>query len=168
MIAKILVAVNASTTDTLLASAMEVARKHDARILALHVVDPTPCYIGPADYDVGMMVETLEAHGRDLIAHVANVLDEHACEAETRMVMLPLSGSTIGRLIATMAKEADADLIVIGERKPAWWRWLSEDVASEVRSHTGTPIQIVSGKATRGPAHRARTRWVDAPPVNAR
>jgi nucleotide-binding universal stress UspA family protein len=168
MFTKILVAVNPSSTDTVLASAIEVARKYDARILALHVVDPTPCLIGPVDYDVGLIVEAMEAHGRELVTHVANVLDDHACAADTRMVTLPLSGSTIGRVIATLASESDVDLILLGERKSAWWRWLNEDVASEVRRRTSTPIQIVPGKVTGGPAHRARTRWTDARAAGAR
>jgi nucleotide-binding universal stress UspA family protein len=168
MFTKILVAVDAGSTDTVLASAIEAARKYDARILVLHVVDPTPCLVGPVDYDLGLIVEAMEAHGRELVTHVTNVLDEHACAAETRMVTLPMSGSTIGRVIATIASESDADLILLGERKSAWWRWLNEDVASEVRRHTGTPIQIVSGQVTGGPAHRARTRWTDAPAAGAR
>jgi nucleotide-binding universal stress UspA family protein len=168
MITKILVAVNANSTDPLLASAIEVARKHDARILALHVVDPMPCYIGPADHSVGLVVEALEAHGRELVTHVTTVLDEHACAADTRMVTLPLSGSTIGRMIATLASESDVDLILLGEKKSSWWRWLNEDVAAEVRRHTGTPIQIISGKVTGGPAHRAHTRWAGAPAAGAR
>jgi nucleotide-binding universal stress UspA family protein len=167
MFTKILVAVNARSTDAVLASAVEVARKYDARVIALHVVDPTPCLIGPVDHDLGLIVEAMETHGRELVSRVTAVLDDHACAAETRMVTLPMAGSTIGRVIATSARESGADLILLGERKSAWWRWLTEDVASEVRRHTATPIQIVSGKVAGGPAHRgAHSRWTDAPLAN--
>lgn len=162
MFTKILVAVNARSSDTVLASAIELARKYDARLVALHIVDPTPCLIGPVDYDLGLIVEAMEAHGRELVARVATVLDDPACPADTRMVTLPMSGSTIGRVIADVASESGADLILLGERKPAWWRWLNEDVAAEVRRHSTTPIRTVSGKVTGAPAHRARTRWTDA------
>jgi hypothetical protein len=90
MITKILVAVSANSTDTVLASAVEIARKNDARIVALHVVDPTPCFLGPYDSDFGLIVEAMEEHGRKRVMRMTSVLDEHAHPAETRMVTLPM------------------------------------------------------------------------------
>lgn len=162
MFTKILVAVSANSSDTVLASAMEVARKYDARIFALHVVDPTPCFLGPLDSDVGLIVEAMEAHGRTIVTRMTNLLDDYAQPAETRMVTLPLSGVTIGSAIASFAKESGADLIVLGNRKSGWARWLSQDVAADVRRHSGTPIQIVPGKAAAGQTRRVGTRWADA------
>ena len=168
MFTKILVAVSASSPDSVLASAIEVARKYDARIFALHVVDPTPCFAGLADYDFGLMVEAMETHGREIVTRVTNVLDEHARPAETRMVTLPISGLTIGCAIASFAEESGADLILLGERKSGWWCWLSEDVAADVRRRTGTPIQIVSGNIAGGSSRRADALWTDAPAAGTR
>jgi nucleotide-binding universal stress UspA family protein len=168
MFTKILVAVSASSPDSVLASAIDVARKYDARIVALHVVDPTPCVVGSVDYDFGAVIEAMEAHGREIVTHVKNVLDDHARPAETRMVMLPITGSTIGRVIASCAEESGCDLILLGERESGWWRWLSEDVAADVRRGTGTPIQIVSSKVADGSSRRAGTFWTDAPAAGAR
>ena len=78
MFTKILVAVSANSIDTVLGSAMDTARKYDARILALHTVDPTPYLMGPIDYDFGLMIEAMEAHGREIVARMAQVLDNHS------------------------------------------------------------------------------------------
>jgi nucleotide-binding universal stress UspA family protein len=162
MFTKILVAVSASSPDSVLASAIDVARKYDARIFALHVVDRTPCIAGSVDYDFGVVAEAMEAHGREIVTHVKNVLDDPARPAETRMVMLPITGSTIGRVIASFAEESGCDLILLGERKSGWLRWLSEDVAANVRRGTGMPVQIVSGKVAGGSSRRAGALWTDA------
>jgi nucleotide-binding universal stress UspA family protein len=59
MFTKILVAVNASSIDTVFGSAIETARQYDARILALHAVDPAPCLMSPIDYDFGLTTEAM-------------------------------------------------------------------------------------------------------------
>jgi nucleotide-binding universal stress UspA family protein len=168
MFTKILVAVSASSTDTVLASAVEVARKYDARLFALHVVDPTPCFLGPFDSDYGLIVEAMEAHGRSRVTRMRNLLDDHAHPAETRMVTLPMSGMTIGCAIASFAKESGADLILLGDRQSGFWRWTSEDVAAEVQRYSETPIQIVRRERTGGVARRAGTRWTDAAATGTR
>jgi nucleotide-binding universal stress UspA family protein len=162
MLTKILVAVSANSTDTVLESAVEIARKYDARIVALHVVDPTPCFLGPYDSDFGLIVEAMEGHGRDTVKRITKLLDQHAHPVETRMVTLPMSGSTIGCAIADVAEESGADLILLGERQSGFWRYVREDVAANVRRHSGTPIQIVRGKSTGSVPRRASARWTDA------
>lgn len=161
MLTKILVAVSASSADSLLASAIETARKYDAQLVALHVVDPTPSYLGTADYNFGLIVEAMYAHGRRVAEHVRHVLDDRAPEAEVRMVMLPMSGMTIGRAIAAVADEMGADLILLGARSASRWRWLSEDVASEVMRRSGRPIQVAADVIALSSARRAGPRWAD-------
>jgi nucleotide-binding universal stress UspA family protein len=162
MFTKILVAVSASSADTVLTSAIEAARKYDAQIVALHVVDPTPCYLAAADCNFGLIVEAMMAHGRTVATHVRNVLGNQARTVEVRMVMLPASGMTIGRAISIVADETGADLILLGERSSSPWRWLSEDVASEVVRCSGTPIQVAADRINPRSAHRAGSRWADA------
>jgi nucleotide-binding universal stress UspA family protein len=168
MFTRILVAVSASSVDSVLESAVEIAKKFDARIFALHVLDPTPCMLGQIDYDFGLVVQALEAQGREIVTRVTQVLDDHSCPAETRMVTLPMSGQSVGQAIASAAGTSGVDLIVLGERKSSWWRWLSEDVASEVRRHTNTPIQTISSRVIGGSTRRAATRWIEAPAADAR
>ena len=162
MFTKILVAVSASSADSVLRSAIEVARKYDARIFALHVVDPTPCFVGPDDCNFGLIVEAMEAHGRKIVTRVTNELEDHERPAEVRMITLPMSGWTIGSAVASFAEASGADLIVLGERKSGLLHWLSEDVAADVRRRTGTPIQIASNKTPGSSPSRARTLWTDA------
>ncbi|WP_322013044.1 universal stress protein [Paraburkholderia sp. J12] len=168
MYTKILVAVGASQDNAVLASAIETARKYDAQLYALHVVDPTPCFLGPADSDYGLIVEAMEAHGREIAARVSRKLDEEALGGETHLVTMPLTGSMIGREIAAFAAEKSVDLIVLGKRRPGWWRWLDEDVAAAVRRHTEAPVQIASGQRELASAHRAGTGWSTVPSVRAR
>lgn len=154
MFTKILVAVSANSADTLLASAIETARKYNARIVALHVVDPTPCYLDPADCNLGLIVEAMEAHGRKVVAQVKNVLDVGGHTAEVRMVTLPISGMTVGGAIATVADETGADLILLGKRGSRRWRWLSEDVAAEMMRCSSRPTQIAANGPAVTPARR--------------
>ncbi|REE22142.1 MULTISPECIES: universal stress protein [unclassified Paraburkholderia] len=144
MFTKILVAISASPADTILASAIEAARKYDAQIVALHVVDLTPCLIGAADCYVDLIVESMEEHGRQVITRARDVLDGQARSAEVRMMTLPLTRMTIGRAIASVAEETAADLILLGERNTSWWNWLNEDVAAEVARCSGRPVQIAA------------------------
>jgi nucleotide-binding universal stress UspA family protein len=155
MFTKILVAVSASSIDTVLASAIETARKYDAQILALHAVDPTPYLTGPIDYDFGLIFD-------------AEVLDTHSSPAETRMVTLPMSGVSVGRAIASVADTSAADLIILGERNSSWLNWRNEDVASEVRRYTNVPIQTVSSRVIANTTRRDVTRWTRAPATDAR
>ena len=168
MFTRILVAVSASSVDTVLESAIDIAKKYDAHISVLHVVDPAPCWMGPMDYDFGLAVQLLEAHGREIVTQAANALDDHSRPAETRMVTLPIAGQTVGQAIASAADTSGADLILLGERNSGWWRWLNEDVASEIRRHSSTPIQTVSGRVNVGSTRGAATRWTRAPAADAR
>jgi nucleotide-binding universal stress UspA family protein len=168
MYTKILVAVSTSQDDTLLASAIETARKYDARLYALHVVDPTPCLLGPADSDYGLILEAMQAHGRDVVARVSQTLQEHPLQAEAHMLTRPFAGSTVGHQIAAFGEEQGVDLILLGKRKAGWWRWLSEDVASSVQRHAETPVQIVSATRARDTLYQVGSRWSTAPAVRAR
>jgi nucleotide-binding universal stress UspA family protein len=165
MYTKILVAVGAGQESAVLASAIETARQYDARLYALHVVDPTPCFLGPTDSDYGLIVEAMQAHGREIVARVSRTLDEAALRGEARLVTMPLTGSMIGREIAAFAAENGIDLIVLGKRRPGWWRWLDEDVAATVRRHSEAPVQIASGQREAPGAHRTGPGWSTVPAV---
>ena len=168
MFTRILVAVSASSVDAVLESAIDIAKQYDARVFALHVVDPAPCWMGPMDYDFALAVQLLETHGREIVAQAASVLDDHSCPGETRMVTLPIAGQTLGQAIAYAAETSGADLILLGERKSAWWRLLSQDVASEVRRHTNTPVHLVSRKVVGNSTRRATPRWSEVAAADAR
>lgn len=144
MFKKILVAVSDNSAEAVLASAIEIARKYDAQIFALHVVDTTPTFIGAAEQDFSLLISAMEAAGRKSVERIEQMLTDRGHAAQVRMVTLPLCGWTVGRAIASHAQESGADLVLLGERKAGWSRWFSTDVAAEVRRQTSTPIQIVS------------------------
>jgi nucleotide-binding universal stress UspA family protein len=159
MFTKILVAVSTRHADTILMSAIETARKYNAEIVALHVIDPSPCYMGAADYHFGLAVEAMEAHGREVVTHVKNVLDVYSQPGEVRMMTLPIAGVTIGRAISTVAEETGADLILLGERSASRWRWLKEDVTSEVMRCASRPTRIATPQPAVRSVLKTGGRW---------
>jgi nucleotide-binding universal stress UspA family protein len=144
MIRKILVAIDAASIDTVLSSAIDIARRHDATICAVHVVDPSRYFVAPLDHDCALLFDAMEKHGLATVAQIKDVLDGSACTGEAHMITLPVLGMTIGNAIASFAQESDVDLIVLGERKSGWWRLLDENVAMQVQRRSDKPIQIVS------------------------
>jgi nucleotide-binding universal stress UspA family protein len=163
MFTKILVAVSASSSDVVLASAIETAQKYDAQIVALHVVDLRPCYVGAVDCNLGLIVEAMEAHGREVLSQARNTLDTYARSSDARMMTLPIMGRTVGRAIATVADDTGADLILVGARSSARWRWLNENVAAQVMRYSTKPTQIVTDKRAADPGFRSGQRWLGAP-----
>ncbi|QGZ65126.1 universal stress protein [Paraburkholderia acidisoli] len=154
MISKILVALSDHSAPILLPAAIDLARQHQARVIALHVVDPSPCFGAAEHYDGGVVFEALEAQGRRTARHIADVLAAAACEAHTHMILLPLSGLTTGGAIGALAEEHGADLILLGARKTRWPWWLREDVAKDVRRATRTPLRFVPDAGAEGGARR--------------
>ena len=71
-------------------------RNYDARIFALHVVEPTPCFVGPDDCNFGLIVEAMEAHGRKIVTRVERAGQPRA-SCRSRMIMLPIAGWTMGQ-----------------------------------------------------------------------
>jgi universal stress protein A len=144
MVKHILVAVSNDANCAALRSAIKQARENDARISVIHVVDWMPRYLVAESQDIGAILNCLEAQGRQIVAEVAQKLDESGCCGEAHMVMLSSGDFTVGKAIANFARKIDADMIVIGKAKSSWWRWFSEDVSTEVRKHIATALFIAS------------------------
>lgn len=92
MVKKILVAVSDNSAEAVLASAVEIAGQYDAQIFAVHVVDTTPAFVGPAEHDVSLVISAMEDAGRATVARIAHLLNARGHAAQTRMVTLPLGG----------------------------------------------------------------------------
>ncbi len=152
----IVVAINHNFTDAFLAAALETARERDARIAAVHVIDLTHCYAGVGDCNYGLVVGAMLAYGRAALDRAMTTLDRNARGADAHLLTLPVSGSRIGRQIASVCTATNAERVLLGARKHAWWRVVSEDVATTLRRATSTPIQIVDERpATQKTAHLA-------------
>ncbi|CAD6517617.1 hypothetical protein LMG27952_00874 [Paraburkholderia hiiakae] len=147
----IVVAINQNPTDAFLATALDTARNCDAHIVAVHIVDLTPCFTGMGDFDYGLIVCAMEEGGRTTLARAMKILEGNRRGAEARLLTSPLSGSTIGGQIAAVCDAAGAVRVLLGKRKRGWWRFLNEDIAASVQRHTSTPVQII-GKTRSAPA----------------
>lgn len=144
MVKHILVAVSHDPNCAALRSAIKLARENDAHVSVLHVVDWMPRFLVAESQDFGAMLSCLESQGREVVAEVAQKLEESGCRGNTHMVTLSTQDFTVGKAIANFARKVDADLIVLGKAKSSWWRWLDEDVSSEVRQHAVAPLYIAS------------------------
>ncbi|QGZ59686.1 universal stress protein [Paraburkholderia acidiphila] len=164
----IVVAISQNSTDAFLASALDTARRCDAHILAVHIVDLTPCLTGMGEHlDYGMIAGAMEESGRETLARAMRILEGNQRGAQARMLTSPLSGSTIGRQIAAVCDAAGAERVLLGVRKPGWWRFMNEDVAATVQRQTSTSVQIVVNTRCAPGLHRAlqshrhqRSGWV--------
>ena len=72
------------------------------------------------------------------------------------------------KAITSVANTSGADLILLRERKPGRWHWLSEGVVSEARRYTDSPIQTVSDKVAAAFTRRAVTHWTDTTTADGR
>ena len=144
MVKHILVAVSNDANCAALRSAIKLARENDARISVIHVVDWMPRCLVAESQDIGAILNCVEAQGREIVAEVQQKLDECGCRGDVHMVTLASQDFTVGKAIANFARKIDADMIVVGKGKSAWWRWFSEDVSLEVRKHIATALFIAS------------------------
>jgi K+-sensing histidine kinase KdpD len=83
------------------------------------------------------------AHGRAALARAMTTLNDNERGAEAHLLALPVCGSLIGRQIASVCDASNAERVLLGARKRAWWRLVTEDVAVSLRKATRTPVQIV-------------------------
>ncbi|WP_243048218.1 universal stress protein [Dyella sp. RRB7] len=155
MFKHILVAVSHNADCAALREAMALARKHDAQITALHIVDWIPRYVTADIADFGIMLDHLEKQGREIVDQVAALLEKAGCRGSAKMMTLAAGDFTIGKAIADIALDIDADLIVVGKATSGWWRWFEEDVSSETRRCAAVPVFMSSPRKQISPVAQA-------------
>ena len=157
MFSKILVPVSARSIETLLPLAIETARKHNAGIIALHVMDNAVRYLAtPIDCDLGLVFAALEEHAQAIAARAQTILNAYAGDGEARIVRVPAAGVTVGEAIVAYVAQSEADLVLLGRRKTAWWKVFDEDIAAVILRQCDVAVQIV-------PAVTCNTSRVGAP-----
>ena len=116
--------------------ACDLAKAHEARLIVLHVV---PLF-------------TPQWAGRDAEWELRR-LDCGTIQPE-RM----LTGGDPGSEIISAARRLNADLIVLGQPQPSWWRWLVEERAAQTVVRTAAcPVLIATDpKASTAASHSAR------------
>jgi nucleotide-binding universal stress UspA family protein len=157
----ILVAVGTRPDSITLEAAIRLAQETGARVTALHVVDPVPPYVGAEACNFGATFEVLDAYGQAIEARCVEAIRQAGCEGDARSIVLPMCGSTIGRAIADHARETGADLLVIGNRRPSFWSFFSENLYKELLRHTDTPVLVATDTlpAASGRALALRPRY---------
>jgi len=116
--------------------ACRLARRNKARLILLHVAPPLP-----NDW-AGSSLSLLQSYkGR--------------CELETALRRLKCEGLQPERLLRTgtpapvivrVAKELNADLIVMGQPQPGWLRWLIDERVAETVARTAPCAVLVAAK----------------------
>jgi nucleotide-binding universal stress UspA family protein len=158
---KIVVAISASTAESVLAGAVTASRESGASILLLHVVDALGCVLAAADFDCGPIIDAVQAQGQEIVSAASAWFVARGYPVETSVRHLPMHGVTVGQAIATVANEVHADLLLLGHRRKDWWQWVREDIAAEAAPHTNTPVHrvplgIEERLPKRGPLQGAR------------
>ncbi|MEX3931814.1 universal stress protein [Paraburkholderia phymatum] len=162
MIRHILVAVSASTNDAVLKTAIDKARDTGARLTAVYVVDTMPWWammgVEHGCIDKPQTVRELES----VVERRCN--DTFECEAwdiQARAITVPLQGRSVGREIANLAVQLDADLIVVGAGRGSKWFW-EERMSDVIGRCTRRTVLIATGAQPSGRAHDCATARADA------
>ncbi|RDS81134.1 universal stress protein [Dyella monticola] len=148
MVKHILVGVSHDADCAALRFAIGQAREHNAYISVLHVVDWMPQMIVAECQDFGPMLACLQEHGREIVGNVSRKLEDSGCRGEAKMITLSVKDFTVGKAIATFARDIGADLIVLGKAKSAWWRWFGGNVYAEVQRHSDANLFFASSAKT--------------------
>lgn len=124
--------------------AVDMARTHGARLTALYVVDPYP-YLGIGESNpLGFQSYMSAAHEHAMQAH-AKVAD--LCKTGGASVSLQSRISedlTASAGIVQMAKDAGADLIVMGSHgRTGLARFMVGSVATKVLGESPVPVMVV-------------------------
>jgi nucleotide-binding universal stress UspA family protein len=140
----ILVAVGSNPNFTTLHSAIDMARENGARLTAVHVIDTAPHVTLMADLSIGAAIDAFETHARSIVEQCNRILEESGCPGEAQMWATPLSGSTIGHVIAAAAHELGADLIMVSSVNPGWLRIYAQNVPKDVMRYSTLPVLVMT------------------------
>ena len=140
----ILVAVGTSTDTTVLQTAIDKARQTGARLTAVYVVDTMPWWamtgVEYGCFDSLQMVEELE---RTVERRCNATFEFDAWDIHTRAMTVPLQGG-VGRTIAKLADELDADLVVVGAGRSPKWRFWEERMSDVIARCTRRSVLIAT------------------------
>jgi universal stress protein A len=163
MIRHILVAVSASTNDAVLKTAIDKARDTGARLTAVYVVDTMPRWAmagaGHGCVDTLRMVHELE---RVVERRCSDTFECEAWDIRTRAITVPLQSRSVGREIANLAVQLDADLIVVGAGRASKWRFWEERMSDVIGRCTRRTVLIAMGTQPPGRAHDCAMARADA------
>ncbi|MBN3767854.1 universal stress protein [Burkholderia sp. Ac-20365] len=170
----ILVAVGANCDGSVLKTAIDKARHTGSRLTAVYVVDTMPWWaMTGVEYgclDSLRMVEELE-HVVERRCNETLAMD--AWDIQAKAITVQLEGGSVGRRIARLADELDADMIVVGAGHGTKWRFWEERMSDVVGRCTRRSVLVATATGSRRdqpasePAHRHEHAGSKRAPVRA-
>ncbi|AMP71085.1 universal stress protein [Ralstonia solanacearum] len=147
MYERILVALDGSpTSDRALAEAIGLARRLDAELVVAHVVDNGFIKYDVGYIDVGGFMELLREQGKQIVASGLDQAKKAGVRARTLLVDDPLASFDVGLAIDAAAREAGAQLLVLGTHgRRGVRRLLLGSVAESVARQSSLPVLLVRG-----------------------
>jgi nucleotide-binding universal stress UspA family protein len=146
----ILVAIGPSLSESALTAAIARARECNARLSALHIVDPAPWWaVVTAESSSADTLAVIDDHARAVMRYCAAQIERAGIDGSTRSMTLPPSGVGLGEAIANAAAECGADLIVLGGEAQTGWRHDTARLRDVVCAHTACDVLIASHGARR-------------------
>lgn len=130
-----------STAENAVRHAVDLARRHEATLHAVYVVDVgRPALGGKADQLWEPVVEAVRNHGN---RHTAAVVEE-AGEAGVSAQQAVVEGARPAKAILDYADEHDVDVVVAGtDGRSGPARWLLGSVAENVVRGSTVPVLLV-------------------------
>lgn len=145
MIKHVLVAVGADLSEGALSAGITRARDNGARLTLLHVVDSSPWWaLTAGEHACGDLLVAVEQHARAVEQHCKDAIERAALDTPAQTLALPLRDMSIGRAIANVANEIDADLIVIGAGEESNWCFWKQRTSDVVARCTGRAVLIAT------------------------
>jgi nucleotide-binding universal stress UspA family protein len=150
MFKNILLATDGSAaSEQAVAMAVGLARTHQARLVAVYVVDPYP-YLGIGDTNLAgfnAYMAAAQEHAAQAHAEVAQRCAEGGAAVDLDVVLVEEAGVTAG-ILAT-ARQRGSDLIVIGSHgRSGVDRIVLGSVAAKVVAQSAVPVLVVRGAHT--------------------
>jgi nucleotide-binding universal stress UspA family protein len=154
----ILVAIGPSLSDSALTVAIARARECNARLTALHVVDPAPWWaVVTSESSSADTLAVIDDHARAVTRYCAQLIERAGIDGSARNMLLPPSGAGLGEAIANAAKEFGADLIVLGGEAETGWRHgkarLRNIVCARLNCDVLIASRVVRNVDTAAPSH---------------
>jgi nucleotide-binding universal stress UspA family protein len=147
---KILVCIDGSDKSLEAAEySISVAKKMNAQLIILNVLETEPWYYGEKAYEWGSFEELNKAYENEK-AKIQKILDgikEEAkmvdIESKTEILMVPRTQGTINPILE-YAEDEEIDLIVVGTRgRTGFKKMLLGSVASGVVTYAHCPVIVV-------------------------
>ncbi|MEM5436111.1 universal stress protein [Paraburkholderia diazotrophica] len=163
MIRHILVAVGASTNDAVLKTAIDKARDTGARLTAVYVVDTMPWWtMAGAGHGCVDTLRTVRELQRIVERRCIDTFECEAWDIQTRAITVPLQSRSVGREIANLAVQLDADLIVVGVGRASTWKFWEARMSDVIGRCTRRTVLVATGAQPPGLAHDCAMARADA------